>query len=269
MDQRSHSVKDRIGYIGSTDAKRILDGQWLELWEEKTGRRKPEDLSHVFRVQLGIHTEDFHAKWLHIHSDFKNRRPPDVNIHPRVDWLRTHLDRWLTTHDTWLELKHCHERMTPWEAAEYYLPQCAHHCLATNTQHGFLSYIAGNQDPTVVKIEPPEEYMLTLLELEKTFWWHVTSDTQPEQLPEGTMERVKQAGVKVVVNSMRRVDMKGNNAWADAAADYREHKATWKKHEQAKKTLKELVEKDVAEASGHGVTIKRDTRGALRFVGEE
>jgi predicted phage-related endonuclease len=267
VDKRTASVKDRRGYIGSTDAKRILDGEWLTLWEEKTGRREPTDLRHVFRVQLGIATESFHARWVNDYSEFHNIEPQIYHEHPTYDWLRSHIDRWLVKQDTWLELKHSNDRQTSWEIAEYYVAQCAHHCLATSRSHGWISFIPGNQEPVLVKVEPPYQFIQELLELEKAFWWHIEADVAPEMLPMGTMNAAKKSALKVVVNAMRRVDMTGNNAWSDAAGRYIEGKDAAKKFERAKKDLKELVEKDVAEASGHGIVIKRDTRGALRFAG--
>ena len=36
---------DRQGIIGGTDAIRIMNGEWLELYQEKVGLTKPEDLS--------------------------------------------------------------------------------------------------------------------------------------------------------------------------------------------------------------------------------
>ena len=43
--------------IGGTDAIRIVEGKWKELWLEKTGQTEREDLSGVLPVQLGIFTE--------------------------------------------------------------------------------------------------------------------------------------------------------------------------------------------------------------------
>ena len=48
---------DRQGFIGGTDAIRIMNGQWVDLYLEKIGETKPEDLSGVLPVQLGIWTE--------------------------------------------------------------------------------------------------------------------------------------------------------------------------------------------------------------------
>ncbi len=54
---------DRQGFIGGTDAIRIMNGEWLQLYEEKLGLTEPENLSEVLAVQLGMHTERFNLDW--------------------------------------------------------------------------------------------------------------------------------------------------------------------------------------------------------------
>ena len=50
---------NRMGFIGGTDATRIMKGNWHDLWLEKTGQKEPEDLSDVIAVQIGIATEEY------------------------------------------------------------------------------------------------------------------------------------------------------------------------------------------------------------------
>ncbi len=54
---------ERKGFIGGSDCVKIMQGNWLELWQVKTGRVEPEDLSDNIAVQLGIHTEQFNLDW--------------------------------------------------------------------------------------------------------------------------------------------------------------------------------------------------------------
>jgi hypothetical protein len=72
----------------------------------------------------------------------------------------------------------------------------------------------------------------------------------------------------IPIESMRRVDMALNNRWGALAADWLGNKDAAKKFDDAAKGLKTLVEDDVREAAGFGVTIKRDKRG-LRITGDE
>ena len=50
---------DRPTGIGGTDAIRITEGTWKDLWLEKIGKVERKDLSGVLPVQLGIFTEEF------------------------------------------------------------------------------------------------------------------------------------------------------------------------------------------------------------------
>ena len=63
------NIKDRKGYIGGSDAGRIINGDWLALWQEKTGRAEPEDLSRKLAVQIGIATEKVNLEFLQYELD--------------------------------------------------------------------------------------------------------------------------------------------------------------------------------------------------------
>jgi hypothetical protein len=54
---------ERKGFIGGSDCVKIMQGNWLELWQVKTGRVEPEDLSRNIAVQMGVYTEDFNLEW--------------------------------------------------------------------------------------------------------------------------------------------------------------------------------------------------------------
>lgn len=260
---------NRIGFLGGSDAKRIVDGKWLELYEEKVGIRQPEDLSGIFRVQLGKFTEPFHAQWLVDQVGLKIMNPQAVHIHESLPWLRGTVDGWLHDENTFIELKHTNARATVRSMSEDYLPQIAHYCLATGRSHGFISFIAGNEDPVIAKVEPSPGYLEQLLSLEQSFWWHVENQVAPGNLGEDVGETAAELAAeakKLKVNGLRFVDMTGNNEWADHAASYFAHMDAAEAFEAAKDGLKKMVEADVAEASGHGVTFKRDKRGALRLT---
>lgn len=258
---------NRTGFVGGSDARRIIEGDWLALYEEKVGIRQPEDLSDVFRVQLGSFTEPFHLDWLEHKLLMKLKGRGSIFTHPDHPWLRAMIDAWWTEHDTFLDTKHSNGRASVRIMSEQYQPQIAHYCLATGRTHGYLSFIAGNEDPVICKIEPSAAYMAELLELEKNFWWHVENEMAP--MMEGTAEQFAEVNAQaknVKVDGMRFVDMTGNNQWADLARTILDTKDAAELHDKARGDIKLMVEKDVAEAAGHGVTIKKDKRGALRFT---
>ena len=45
---------DRLGFIGGSDARRIMAGDWHTLWLEKTGQQEPADLSDNLQFRLAF-----------------------------------------------------------------------------------------------------------------------------------------------------------------------------------------------------------------------
>lgn len=255
---------NRTGFIGGSDARRIIEGDWLALYEEKVGIRQSEDLSGNFRVQLGRWTEAFHMQWLISQYNMELTDPVGQECHPDHDWMRAQVDCWWPAMQTFVELKHTNERSNARSMAEDYLPQIAHYCAVTCRPFAYLSFIAGNNDPVVCRIDPPAGYIDELIQLEQSFWWHVENKVAPDITPSATLERMVAEAAAVKVDGLRFVDMTGNNEWASHAADYIANAAAAMTFDIAKEGMKKLVDKDVGEASGHGITIKRDKRGFLR-----
>jgi len=55
---------NRKGFIGGSDVVRLQDhSKWHEIWEVKTGRKRPVDLSDNLAVQMGVNTENFNIEW--------------------------------------------------------------------------------------------------------------------------------------------------------------------------------------------------------------
>ena len=65
MEIKQEAKFDRRTGIGGSDATRLYEGDWYQLWSEKVGETLPADLSDVLPVQLGIHTEPFNILWFH------------------------------------------------------------------------------------------------------------------------------------------------------------------------------------------------------------
>ena len=250
---------ERKGFIGGSDAKRILDGDWHQLWLEKTGRAEPENLDHQFNVQLGVFTEPFHLRWLEKYHGFEFEKNLRFWMHRDHKWMQANVDGWCEVRDTFIDVKHSNARANRESMVEWYQPQMAHYCNVVGKNSGWLSYIAGNAAPDFFEIEPSIAYRKQLLDAELAFWWHVTEDTDPYiETPIDT-----KLAAEVKIDAMRVVDMTGSNAWADYAAAYLAFKDTAGVFEQAKAGLKKLVEADVRVARGHGINIKRSKSGSL------
>jgi predicted phage-related endonuclease len=251
--------------IGGSDASRIMRGEWRDLYLEKIGEKQPDDLSGVFRVQLGLRTENFHAEWFARMSGFNVVDPEPFFEHPTHKFMFGHVDRWITTHDTFLEMKHSSNSANLWDKARYYAPQLQHYMAVTNRMFCYFSVIRGNDEPQYCKVDRDDDYIEKLIELETSFWWHVENRVAPDIIPTAKIAEGNKASEAIKVDGMRVADMTSSNAWANAAKDYLEHAEAAKKYDAAKDGLKELVGDDVGEAYGHGVVIKRDKRGRLLF----
>jgi predicted phage-related endonuclease len=242
--------------IGGSDATRIMAGDWLALWEEKTGRRGPPDLSDVLAVQLGAYTESFNLFW------FQRKTQVAVSTvdceglrHKQYGFMQANLDAWAGANGL-VECKHTNGFAKAEEIVSRSYWQCLHYLAVTGSEQAYLSVIFGNSKWDYFEIARSTEDIALLIQRENTFWEHVTTDTPPPT----TSPAVK---VPVQLDNLREVDMTGNNEWAVCAADWLTNKAAAKKFEIAAKGLKELTAGDAKFAFGHGVKVTRAANAAL------
>ena len=149
------------------------------------------------------------------------------------------------------------------EVVDLYYPQLQHCMAVTGAEKAYLSVFFGNNKWSMFQISANKEYQAELIAREAEFWGHVERGERPGEEIEDKSVRVPL--VEWDVDKMREVDMTGSNAWAVSAIDYVETAPSAKRHEIAKKALKELVEPDVRLAHGHKVEITRSKNGSLRF----
>lgn len=251
--------------LGSSDAKRIVEGDWHDLYMEKVGLKEPVDLSLVFRVQLGIHTERFHLDWQAMRHNVIIEESTTRHYHPEHSFLFAHLDGWIPSENRFVEAKHSSSRASLREKAVYYMPQLQHALAVTDTNDCYFSLIAGNDEPEWCVVERNEDYIEQLIDMETSFWWHVENRVPPEITPSGTQAQLQKLGKEITIDGLRAYDMEGHNEWASHAADFIETREAAARFDKAKSSLKELVPADASECTGHGITITRNKRGALLF----
>ena len=261
---------DRSQYIGGSDAGAIMRGDWHELWLKKTNRIEPEDLSDVFKVQLGIFTEDFNRSWA---SD---------KIKVSIDNTQTFKQHGisggtvdgLTDDNGIIECKHVSAFYKEENLLKFYYPQCQHYLyLYPERTHIYLSVIKGN-DWSYFKLERNEPYIHDLIDSEETFWkTHVEKDEEPvETYMESLMEnewdeKLSKIVKEIPVNGMRSINMESSNTWTHNAETWLKRKEAHTEFINAEKELKSIVkpQHDVRKAFGHGIEITRDKRGSLRI----
>lgn len=152
------------------------------------------------------------------------------------------------------EAKHTSAFTQQDEVLERYMPQLQHNMAVVGVEKAVMSVLFGNHKFELFEVAADWLYQLDLLEAEEEFWDCVLTGRQPEASP--VPKPPKPVGV-------REICLEGNNSWAAAAADWTEHRAAAKTHAMACKTIKDLVEDDVARAFGHGVEAKRSKAGAI------
>lgn len=240
--------------IGASDARKIVDGQWYDLWAEKTGLKEPEDLSGVWAVQLGSHTESLNLDWYE-RKMVREVLRGGIFVHKEHKFLRCTLDGYDTVEPAVVEAKHVNGFSKIDEVRARYTPQCIHQMICTGCKKAILSVIIGAGEPVLELIEYDEFFANDYIDKCKEFWGYVERNEPP---PHGAP--IAEPPPPAV---MRVVDMSKSNAWGSAAADWLANIAASKSFDKAVKDLKSMVEPDVREAAGHGIIISRNKAGSL------
>lgn len=254
--------KARMSSIGGSDAKIIMSGDQAaieRLWREKRGEIESRDMSEVILVNLGNLTESLNADL------FEKETGWWVTDEQR----KVHYQEWDKAHTTLDGLVRETETSTPFAVVEFkfmfpfgfdiekaiekYYPQVQHNMMVTDMPAGYLSILTGAAQWYKAEIEADVFYHAQLLEAEKKFWHCVETGEMP-----GTPEIVVP-----LVDRVRVVDMSSSNEWGEHAEWLKKTVTAAKKHESAKKAIKNLMPADAKEASGKGVTVKLSKDGKL------
>lgn len=255
----------RATSFGGSDANTLMTGNpdyIRQLWEEKCGLRKPDDLSRELRVQLGQYTEAFNRAWFCREAGGDARVIMDGQEvrHKLWSWRHATLDgivkglRLLEGEDAIFEAKHVSGKKSFDDVLAYYMPQLQHNMACASLEFAVFSVILGTESYRFTVVPFDATYHTDLLAREKAFMQSVWDRTPPE-LPEIPQEPQPTR----VIN----YEAEGNNQFADLAAQFLEKEEAAKQFEKAKRSLKEMTPDDAAEVHGYGVTIKRTKSNSL------
>lgn len=252
---------DRKGFIGGSDAVKIMQGDWLELWAIKTGRTEPEDLSKVLPVQMGIHTEPFNLRWFCENYDthLMNHQEPYEALIGGVP-IKGTIDA-MTPDGMIVEAKHTHAMNTMDNIIEYYMPQIQLYMRLAESSGTYMSVIFGNSKWESAHVAYNEDYFNSMWAVVSDFWDYVSRDEEPigYDVPRLVID-------KIAVDQMVKRDANKDNAFVYAAHEYREHEQAARLFESAKRDLKNMVGQDEREVYCDLLTVRRDKRGALRIT---
>ncbi|SMH44982.1 YqaJ viral recombinase family protein [Azospirillum agricola] len=254
----------RAGRIGSSDATRVMAGDWLALWREKTGRAERDNLDLVAAVQIGIATEALHPRFVEHATGLACVAATDSYVHAEHDWMVAHPD-FLTRSapdgdlDTIVEAKFNSGFQSDLDLARRYHWQLQHQLAVMGLERGLLSILR----PTghaMVAVPRRADDVERLVETLEAFWWHVLNDVEPsDPLPmDGPSYETR-----------RVFDMSRHNrfrALADALVDRR---AAALEVREAEAAIKALMPDDArlafvgADEPGRGLYLARDRDGRL------
>jgi len=180
---------DRPTGIGGTDAIRITEGTWKDLWLEKIGKVERKDLSSVLPVQLGIFTEEFNRRWYQEVTKERVVNIGDIFTHPQYDYIYGSLDG--VAKGKVFEAKHVNAFVKDQNIIDKYYAQVQHYMMVTGFSKAVLSVLRGNLGYNIFTIERDKPFQRKLEIACHLFWFHVMNNIEPpEYIDFDLMEKI-------------------------------------------------------------------------------
>jgi predicted phage-related endonuclease len=175
---------DRKQGIGGSDATRLYEGDWYQLWEEKLGKSEYPDLSDVLPVQMGIHTEPFNISWFEKLTNLKVDGKQETYFHKKYKFMYAHVDGLIcndqqTAYDAILECKHTNAFSNPKKVADKYKAQLQHYLMVAEFDKIYMSVFFGNMKHEIIEVTADKEFQEQLENAEVLFWHFVTTKKAP------------------------------------------------------------------------------------------
>jgi len=201
---------------------------------------------------MGVWTEPFNRVWFTKTTGRNVTASGDQRICFENPFMGCTLDGLTDDGQSVWEAKHVSAFSKDEEVILKYIPQLTHNMIVCGLTRATLSVFFGNLLHKVFEFELDYGYAEQLVAAEEQFWDCVLDGMEP------VIRAVKYEGPVE-----KKVDMTGNNEWADLAATFISKKLAAKQFEDAKDGLNELVAADAVEAFGHGIAAKRSKTGSL------
>ena len=171
---------DRNQGIGGSDATRLYEGDWYQLWSEKTGETESADLSDVLPVQMGIHTEPFNISWFEKLTNLKVDGKQETFFHDKYPFMYAHVDGLILGDDkAILECKHTNAFSNPRKVADKYKAQLQHYLMVAGYPKAYVSVFFGNMKHEIMEVTEDKDFQDKLQNAEILFWHFVTTKKAP------------------------------------------------------------------------------------------
>lgn len=251
-------VRQRDGKLTASRVACLMTGdeaKIMNLWREMVGDPAyvDEDLSGVWPVQLGAHTESLNLDWYERRTGKPLSRRGEVVVHPNYDWAAATLDAWDDDLAAPVECKHVGGFEKTAAILERYAPQAHWQMIVTGAKQCAFSIIEGAKEPIIEIVNFDPDYAGVLVARAKQFMDCVNTLTPPVAL----------APVAAPVKAEKTYDMTGNNQWASDAVTWITTRQAARDNAAADKAIKALIPADAIKAHGHGITVSRSKSGSL------
>jgi len=164
--------------IGGTDAMKVAEGKWLEVWKSKQDDYIQEDLSDILPVQMGINTEPFNRYWFTKQTGIGVTEGCLIQddelyfAHANVDGL--------TDNQQVFEAKHT-SLFNVSKVPEKYYAQVQHYMMMTNFEQTYLSVFGGNSSYKIFEIKADYEFITKLIYAESHLYSFIESGIAPPE----------------------------------------------------------------------------------------
>lgn len=191
MNDAAEKFPDRAEYLGASELAAVLGlNPWrspLDVYLEKRGAVPPADLSDNQAVHFGNVLEDVVAQEFSRRTGLEVRRDNRELVHPRLPFVRGHIDRRIVGQKAGLECKTAGIRMAGQfgeagtdEVPPSYLIQCAAYLAITGFDEWHLAVLIAGNDFRTYRIPRDEELIAGIEARTKTFWACVQAGRPPE-----------------------------------------------------------------------------------------
>lgn len=156
-----------------------------ELWQIKTGRLEPQDISQLPPVYWGTRLEDIIADEYALKMGCEVERVPETLFHVEHKHILCHLDRKVVGESKILECKFAMYARDQWgpsgsdEVPMSYILQVQHQLAVTGYEEADLAVLISGYDFRVYHFKRDEELIAKIIEELNEFWACVESDTPP------------------------------------------------------------------------------------------
>ena len=202
MTEMKQEVKfDRSQGIGGSDATRLYEGDWYQVWSEKVGETPSADLSDVLPVQMGVHTESFNIDWFKKQTANVVTRQQEFIQMKKYPYIYAHIDGVVQSDLEMgkhvelglLECKHTNAFSNPTKVTDKYMAQIQHYLMVAELEKAYLSVFFGNLKYEVIEIEHSIDFQRKLIAAEVLFWHYVkTKQAPPEMITWDTFKPIGQ-----------------------------------------------------------------------------